>query len=75
MENGRYYHGFLRGRYLFPDDEMEKERLDIYHKLFLVARKEQLHQHQLLPRQYCEGPRKILDLGTGTGIWAIDIAE
>lgn len=49
----------------------EKDRMDIYHKLFLVARRDQLHQAPL-PTQW--RPR-ILDLGTGTGIWAIDMAE
>ena len=46
--------------------------MDIFHKLFLVARNESLHQAPLIPNY--DGPR-ILDLGTGTGIWAIDMAE
>jgi methylase of polypeptide subunit release factors len=48
------------------------DRMDIYHKLFLVARNEQLHKAPLIPNY--DGPR-ILDIGTGTGIWAIDMAE
>ena len=45
--------------------------MDIYHKLFLVARHEQLHKAPLL-----QSPDiRILDVGTGTGIWAIDMAE
>lgn len=47
-----------------------QDRLDIYHKLFMVARRDQLHQ---APMPRIE-PR-ILDLGCGTGIWAIDMAE
>lgn len=46
--------------------------MDIFHKLFLVARKDQLHSARLVANY--ENPR-ILDLGTGTGIWAIDMAE
>ena len=46
--------------------------MDIYHKVFLVARREQLHKAPLIPNY--DGPR-ILDIGTGTGIWAIDMAE
>lgn len=45
--------------------------MDIYHKLFLVARREHLHQAPV-PTHW--EPR-ILDLGCGTGIWAIDMAE
>jgi len=37
--------------------------MDIYHKLFLVARKEQLHRARLIPNW---GPPRILDLGTAT---------
>ncbi|OCK90767.1 LaeA-like protein [Cenococcum geophilum 1.58] len=71
IENGRLYHGFRRGIYMYPCDEPEKDRMDIYHKLFLVARREQLHQTPI-PRNW--EPR-ILDLGCGTGIWAIDMAD
>ncbi|KAF2493853.1 S-adenosyl-L-methionine-dependent methyltransferase [Lophium mytilinum] len=70
-ENGRLYHGFRRGIYMYPCDELEKDRMDIYHKLFLVARRDHLHQAPM-PQQW--EPR-ILDLGCGTGIWAIDMAE
>lgn len=72
LENGRWYHGFRRGIYMFPCDEPEKDRMDIYHKLFTVARREQLHQAPI--PQHGEPPR-ILDIGCGTGIWAIDMAE
>lgn len=49
----------------------EKDRMDIYHKLFAVARRDHLHQAPI--PQHWE-PR-ILDVGCGTGIWAIDMAE
>lgn len=71
LENGRYYHGFRRGMYMYPCDEQEKDRMDIYHKLFSVARRDQLHQAPI--PQHWE-PR-ILDIGCGTGIWAIDMAD
>jgi methylase of polypeptide subunit release factors len=45
--------------------------MDIYHKLFLVARREVLHEIPLTAKDRV----RILDLGTGTGIWAIDMAE
>lgn len=48
--------------------------MDIFHKFFLVARKHNnsiagLHQRPLPPNA------RVLDLGCGTGIWAIDMAE
>jgi ubiquinone/menaquinone biosynthesis C-methylase UbiE len=49
----------------------EKDRMDIYHKLFAVARREMLHQAPIPPHPEA----RILDLGCGTGIWAIDMAE
>lgn len=50
----------------------EKDRMDIFHKLFLVARRDELHTAPFTPNY--DGPR-ILDLGCGTGIWSIDMAE
>ncbi|KAI6708842.1 methyltransferase LaeA: variant, partial [Diplocarpon mali] len=73
LENGRRYSGFRRGKYMFPVDEAEMDRMDIYHKFFSVARREALHTHAFIPN-YDSGPR-ILDLGCGTGIWAIDMAD
>ena len=47
--------------------------MDIYHKLLLVARHDQLHRAPLsFPST---GDSRILDLGCGTGIWAMDMAE
>lgn len=46
--------------------------MDIYHKLFLVARHEKLHSTPLMFSP--DSKLRVLDLGTGTGIWAIDMA-
>ncbi|KAN0079765.1 hypothetical protein V8E54_004979 [Elaphomyces granulatus] len=51
--------------YRMPNDETEKDRLD----LILLLLWGELHLAPL------EAPQAMLDLGTGTGIWAIDIAE
>lgn len=52
--------------------QTEADRMDIYHKLFLVARNEKLHTSPLSISP--DTKLRILDLGTGTGIWAIDMA-
>ncbi|KAK4229733.1 Trans-aconitate 2-methyltransferase [Podospora fimiseda] len=71
QENGRWYGGFKRGRCMTPVDEPELERLDILHKLFSVLRKEALHS---APLANPTSPR-IMDVGCGTGIWGIDMAD
>lgn len=47
--------------------------MDIYHKILEVARKDQLHVAPLYVNP--QEPPRILDLGCGTGIWAIDMAD
>ncbi|KAL4950871.1 S-adenosyl-L-methionine-dependent methyltransferase [Aspergillus filifer] len=71
-ENGRVYHGFRRGMYFLPCDEQEQDRLDIFHKLFTVAR----NDHLLYAPMFEPGTKRdrFLDLGCGTGIWAIELA-
>ncbi|OBT67018.1 hypothetical protein VE03_04506 [Pseudogymnoascus sp. 23342-1-I1] len=71
-ENGRLYHGYRKGIYMFPCDEDEKDRMDIFHQFFLVVRRGELFSAKHTPNY--DGHR-ILDLGTGTGIWAIDMAD
>ena len=46
--------------------------MDIYHKLFSVARKGLIHSAPIIPGY---DRTRILDIGTGTGIWAIEMAE
>lgn len=69
-EHGRRYHAYRRGRYLLPNDDVENERLDIHHELMLVVLNGKLHLAPIL-----ENIQKAIDLGTGTGIWAIDFAD
>ncbi|KAF2401850.1 LaeA-like protein [Trichodelitschia bisporula] len=75
IENGRLFHGFRRGLYMYPCDEEEKDRMDIYHKILEVARGK-LHEAPINEAANDPlGPPRILDLGCGTGIWAIDMAD
>ncbi|KAF8858641.1 S-adenosyl-L-methionine-dependent methyltransferase [Acephala macrosclerotiorum] len=49
------------------------DRFDIFHKCCLVARHGALHSSPFV-RDPTQTPR-ILDIGTGTGIWVIDMAD
>ncbi|PGH00883.1 hypothetical protein GX51_05547 [Blastomyces parvus] len=69
-ENGRRYHAYKEGRYLLPNDEQENERLDMHHALIRVAMKDKLF---LAP--IGDAPGRVIDICTGTGIWAIEFAD
>jgi SAM-dependent methyltransferase len=65
MENGRQY----SGAYFMPNDEAEQTRLQILHQVFLFFFSSRLTTTPLV------NPTKILDIGTGTGDWAIGMGE
>ncbi|KAL4746817.1 S-adenosyl-L-methionine-dependent methyltransferase [Aspergillus terricola var. indicus] len=67
---GRRYHAFKEGSYKFPNDEREQDRLDMLHNMFRLVLNGKLF---LAPIK--DGPLRVLDIGTGTGIWAIDFAD
>ncbi|ETN46187.1 uncharacterized protein HMPREF1541_00371 [Cyphellophora europaea CBS 101466] len=69
-ENGRTYPAFGRNEYGLPIDEQEQDRNDLQHCKFGLILGDRLH---LAP--IAEEPANILDLGTGSGIWAIDMAD
>ncbi|KJK79708.1 hypothetical protein H634G_05300 [Metarhizium anisopliae BRIP 53293] len=68
---GRYYASWRPGKYLFPIDREESSRLDMIHKLFLVVQQDELYLAPLAENR----PLRIMDLGTGSGIWAVHVAE
>ncbi|KAI9882201.1 MAG: hypothetical protein M1823_006057 [Watsoniomyces obsoletus] len=70
-ENGRTYHSFREGKYLFPNDELEKDRLDLSHHLLTMTTNNRLY---LAPIKDIN-PQSILDIGTGTGIWSIQMGD
>ncbi|KAF8860843.1 S-adenosyl-L-methionine-dependent methyltransferase [Acephala macrosclerotiorum] len=69
-ENGRTYAAYGKEEYGMPMDEQEMDRIDMSHaKYYMLLEKKRF----LAP--ISEHPQKILDLGCGTGIWAIDVAD
>ncbi|OWT42494.1 hypothetical protein VFPPC_18391 [Pochonia chlamydosporia 170] len=71
---GRWYgtnDRFQRDKYLFPIDEEELNRLDLFHHVFHLACNNTFFLSPLDKTQ----PLRILDLGTGTGIWPIMLSD
>ncbi|KAL2673993.1 hypothetical protein Neosp_012439 [[Neocosmospora] mangrovei] len=69
--NGRTYHSD-RGsnQYWGPNDAQQNETLDIQHHVFTLAQNGRLHFAPLPPKI-----EKAVDIGTGTGLWAIDFGD
>lgn len=57
--------------YNFPNDETEQDRLDLNHHVCLIFLNDALHLAPLDENK----PMRILDVGTGTGIWAMDMGD
>ena len=69
------------GAYVLPNDEVEQHRLDLVHHAWGIllddkrlgvddnegGNKDRLFKAPLV------NPQRILDIGTGTGIWAIEM--
>ncbi|KAI0478381.1 S-adenosyl-L-methionine-dependent methyltransferase [Xylariaceae sp. FL0804] len=71
---GRTYHSERHDsavNYITPNDERQMESQDITHHYFTILLDDQLY---LAPIKG-EDLGKVLDIGTGTGIWAIDLAD
>ena len=69
-ENGRTYHAFREGAYPLPNDEIERDRLDLLHHIFKMTL-----NGELITTPIQHSPQRVLDIGTGTGIWAIQFAD
>ncbi|RMY76253.1 hypothetical protein D0863_02088 [Hortaea werneckii] len=69
-ENGRRYHSYRDGAYWQPNDSKKNDHQAIVHHICLLTLNDQLY---LAP--IGSDPKRILDLGTGAGIWATDMAD
>lgn len=69
--HGRTYHNFnTETTSEGPNDEKMNEQLDIGHHMLTLMLDGRLFLAPIGPN-----PQKVLDVGTGTGIWAIDFAD
>jgi SAM-dependent methyltransferase len=66
-ENGRIYGN---DSYFMPCDQLEQDCLAIQHQVFLLALKGKLTTTAVTP-----ATKRILDLGTGPGYWAVAMAQ
>ncbi|KAJ5664694.1 hypothetical protein N7462_011507 [Penicillium macrosclerotiorum] len=69
-ENGRRYHSYREGHYVLPNDEPEQDRQDLLHHVRNLVLNGALFRAPVDPNL-----QRALDIGTGTGIWAIDFAD
>ncbi|KAJ8065033.1 hypothetical protein OCU04_005748 [Sclerotinia nivalis] len=70
VENGRRYQAYREGAYWQPNDELQNEQIDISHRRYLS-----MLDGALYVAPIPDNVERVLDLGTGTGIWAIDFAD
>ncbi|KAK1777731.1 S-adenosyl-L-methionine-dependent methyltransferase [Copromyces sp. CBS 386.78] len=70
--HGRTYHGEIGNAESWqPNDERHKEALDIAHHTWTVILDGKLYNSPLEKKNI----QKVIDIGTGTGMWAIDFAD
>ena len=65
-------HGDHTTAYYVPNDSTELERMDNQYELTKILLDGRLH---LAPLSRENPPRKIIDIATGTGRWAIEMAD
>ncbi|KAL4417403.1 hypothetical protein CABS03_00754 [Colletotrichum abscissum] len=73
FENGRTYHRYKDGKYVIPNDEQENDRMDMQHHICLMTLGGRLGLAP--PCQPDVKVDRVLDVGTGTGIWAIQFGD
>ncbi|KAK4226499.1 hypothetical protein QBC38DRAFT_366292 [Podospora fimiseda] len=73
-EFGRTYHAYNAGSYHFPNDNAENERANNQYEILKLVMDDRLHLCPFLPDASTVSP-KILDIATGTGLWAIEMGD
>lgn len=68
--NGRRYHAFDDEAYSLPNDELEAARLDLQHHIWKLTLDGRFGRVPITDTM-----SNVLDVGTGTGIWAMELAD
>ncbi|EXA36829.1 hypothetical protein FOVG_12710 [Fusarium oxysporum f. sp. pisi HDV247] len=68
--HGRRFHAYGDGTYWGANDDRQQEAEDLIHELFRVVLNGKLYEAPI-----GKNPQNVLDVGCGTGIWAIDMAD
>lgn len=72
MENGRRYQTLRDSEYFSPSDERQFETYEVGHLACLLMNADAPNPLYLAP---VTSPKHVLDIGTGQGSWAIDVAD
>ncbi|KAH7928983.1 S-adenosyl-L-methionine-dependent methyltransferase [Leucogyrophana mollusca] len=67
----RNHHSYEGAHYVFPADEIERERLNLLHRIFTKAYEGRL----VFPPITLKPGDRVLDSGTGSGAWITDCAK
>ncbi|AEO64379.1 uncharacterized protein THITE_2041902 [Thermothielavioides terrestris NRRL 8126] len=73
FEGGLRYHAYRAGKYAFPNDESEQIRDDLKHANSLLLSGGKYFFSPV--EDALEAGGEVLDLGTGTGIWAVELGD
>ncbi|KAI7514384.1 hypothetical protein KC347_g657 [Hortaea werneckii] len=69
-EHGRRYHAYQEGKYVLPNDDAEIQRLELQHRIWQISLSGRLNMAPIP-----EDINSCLDIGCGTGAWAIEFAD
>ncbi|KAF5844117.1 hypothetical protein GGP41_010165 [Bipolaris sorokiniana] len=72
---GRLYPSYGKHAYGMPMDEKELDRNDLQHHKYTLLLRDRLFVAPVPESTFEDANCRVLDLGTGTGIWAIDMAD
>ena len=73
VENGRKYQTLRKDKYWGPSDERQLETMEAGHVVYWILDSQE--PNQLFRAPIGESPTNIIDIGTGKGTWAIEVAD